>query len=173
METNTLILGGGIGGLWLLYELAKRDCDAILLQHNRFGEHSSIGNHRWLHSGAYFAAYSMQTVAEQCRESSEKLRVFCQENCKQAISPQWGALLAFINQKEFERVMNAVTHFGIQPTALIGSELNIKEPALNSDLLRFGLFIKEELTFDATAIVRALAGCCVNRGGAIYPSLKP
>jgi len=76
-----LVVGGGIIGLCLAYELKRRhaDADVILIEkESGCGRHASGRNSGVLHAGFYYSADSLK--ARFCREGNAFLTRFCKEH---------------------------------------------------------------------------------------------
>lgn len=76
-----LVVGGGIIGLCLAYEIKRRheDADVILIEkESGWGRHASGRNSGVLHAGFYYSADSLK--ARFCREGNAFMTAFCKEH---------------------------------------------------------------------------------------------
>jgi glycerol-3-phosphate dehydrogenase len=82
IETQVLIIGGGVTGTGIARDLALRGVQCILVEKNDVNAGASGANHGLLHSGARYVS-SDQGSAMECREEAEllkKLAPHCIEN---------------------------------------------------------------------------------------------
>lgn len=73
LETQVLIIGGGITGTSLARDLALRGVDCVLVEKRDINAGASGGNHGLLHSGARYVASDAE-AARECREEGELLK---------------------------------------------------------------------------------------------------
>ncbi len=73
LETEVLIIGGGVTGTGVMRDLALRGIDCILIDRRDLNAGASGGNHGLLHSGGRYASADTETAAE-CRAESEILK---------------------------------------------------------------------------------------------------
>ena len=66
LETQVLIIGGGVTGTGLARDLALRDVQCILVEKEDINAGASGGNHGLLHSGARYVSND-PISAEECR----------------------------------------------------------------------------------------------------------
>jgi hypothetical protein len=59
MKCDAIIFGGGVAGLWLLDELARKGCSAILLESRALGSGQTVGSQGIIHGGL---KYTLQGV---------------------------------------------------------------------------------------------------------------
>ena len=55
IQTDILIIGGGIAGLWLLNRLSNEGYSALLLEHNELGSQQTIASQGMIHGGLKYA----------------------------------------------------------------------------------------------------------------------
>ncbi len=68
IETDVLILGGGITGLWLLNDVVNRGLGAILLEKNELGGAQTCHSHVYVHQGHLYHEASLATVVKKVAE---------------------------------------------------------------------------------------------------------
>lgn len=73
METQVLIIGGGITGVGLARDLALRGVESVLVERRDINAGASGANHGLLHSGARYVR-SDPAAAVECREESALLK---------------------------------------------------------------------------------------------------
>ncbi|MGD2269770.1 MAG: anaerobic glycerol-3-phosphate dehydrogenase subunit GlpA [Desulfobacterales bacterium] len=73
IQTQVLIIGGGVTGTGLARDLALRGVQCILVEQNDINAGASGANHGLLHSGARYVS-SDQGSAMECREEAELLK---------------------------------------------------------------------------------------------------
>jgi len=64
-EVDVVILGGGIGGLWLLNRLCARGYNAVLLESDKLGGGQSINSQGMIHGGIKYALSGMLTGSSE------------------------------------------------------------------------------------------------------------
>jgi len=65
VRVNTVIIGGGIAGLWLLHSLRKQGIDAVLLESNALGAGQTGASQGIIHGGAKYALTGFLNRASQ------------------------------------------------------------------------------------------------------------
>lgn len=73
METEVLIIGGGVTGTGVMRDLALRGINCLLIDQKDLNAGASGGNHGLLHSGGRYAAADTDTAAE-CRQEAEIIK---------------------------------------------------------------------------------------------------
>ena len=143
LETEVLIIGGGVTGAGIMRDLALRDIHCLLIDRQDLCAGASGGNHGLLHSGARYVSNDQQAAVE-CRQESEilkRLAAQCVENT--------GALFVAVEGDEED----FVDHFpalckqaGISCTSITPSEARKIEPHLTDKLL--SAYILPDATID-------------------------
>ncbi len=75
LETQVLVIGGGLTGAGVLRDLALRGIDAVLLERRDFDAGASGANHGLLHSGGRYVVNDAESAAECLRENAILRRV--------------------------------------------------------------------------------------------------
>jgi len=179
LSSDVIILGGGCGGLWLLYELAQRGISATLVADGGLGGYAATRNQSWLHSGAVFALINPYNTAmvSSCQESSSLLRSFCEANgCSSALSGP-GALFLFRNQQKavlgVERANNLSLTSPGHSGLICREQIESIEPGLAlAEGFNWGLHTID-LTFDSHSLLTAIAARAIQKGGNIIDSQIP
>lgn len=78
LETEVLIIGGGVTGAGVMRDMALRGIDCILIDRKDLNAGASGGNHGLLHSGGRYASADTETAAE-CRAEAEILKRVARE----------------------------------------------------------------------------------------------
>lgn len=73
LETEVLIIGGGVTGAGIMRDLALRNIHCLLIDRQDLCAGASGGNHGLLHSGARYVSNDQQAAVE-CRQESEILK---------------------------------------------------------------------------------------------------
>lgn len=132
LETEVLIIGGGVTGTGVMRDLALRGINCLLIDRRDLNAGASGGNHGLLHSGGRYAAADCETASE-CQKEGGILKAIAEE----AIDP-CGGLFAAVegDDPEFaERFPQHCALAGIQCTALTTKEAKQLEPALSDQLI--------------------------------------
>jgi glycerol-3-phosphate dehydrogenase len=69
IETEVVVIGGGVTGAGVLRDLALRGIKAILVEQQDLGHGTSTRNHGLLHSGARYAVRDEEAAIESYREN--------------------------------------------------------------------------------------------------------
>ena len=73
IETDVLVIGGGVTGTGIMRDLALRGVQALLIDRKDLCAGASGGNHGLLHSGSRYVSNDLQAAIE-CREESNILK---------------------------------------------------------------------------------------------------
>ncbi len=73
LDTEVLIIGGGVSGAGVMRDLALRGINCLLIDRKDLNAGASGGNHGLLHSGGRYASSDTETAAE-CRQEGEILK---------------------------------------------------------------------------------------------------
>jgi len=82
VETEVLVIGGGVTGAGIMRDLALRGIHCLLIDRHDLCAGASGGNHGLLHSGARYVSNDQQAAVE-CRQESDilkRLAPHCIEN---------------------------------------------------------------------------------------------
>ena len=132
MQTQVLIIGGGVTGAGLARDLALRGIPCLLCEKTDINSGASGGNHGLLHSGARYVA-SDQAAARECLHEREILK----QIAPHCVNETGGLFVAVPGDDE-----NYVADFprmcaqsGINAKALDPARALELEPALSPDLI--------------------------------------
>jgi len=89
LETEVLIIGGGVTGTGIMRDLALRGIHSILIDRRDLCAGASGGNHGLLHSGARYVSTDLHS-AKECRQEGELLKRLA----PQCIEPTGGLFVA-------------------------------------------------------------------------------
>ncbi len=83
IQTQVLVIGGGLTGAGALRDLALRGIDAVLVERRDLNAGASGANHGLLHSGGRYAVNDPESAAECVRENAILKRIAsgCIEDC--------------------------------------------------------------------------------------------
>ena len=132
METQVLIIGGGVTGTGLARDLALRGVQSILVEKGDLNAGASGANHGLLHSGGRYVASDPGT-AKECREEGEILKrvaSHCIENT--------GGLFVAVEGDDENYVADfpdLCSRCGIPVRELDPKEASALEPALSPKLI--------------------------------------
>jgi glycerol-3-phosphate dehydrogenase len=132
LNTQVLIIGGGVTGTGLARDLALRGVDCILTEKRDINAGASGGNHGLLHSGARYIE-SDPAAAVECRKEGRLLKKLASHCVEQT----GGLFVAVAGDDEnyiadFESMCRKC---GIAATPVEVSEARELEPALSEDLI--------------------------------------
>jgi glycine/D-amino acid oxidase-like deaminating enzyme len=174
MECAAIVLGGGIGGLSVLYELASAGYDCVLVESGGLGRFASTHGQNRLHIGAFYAVIGGDTgptgVAQACTDGAAAMRAFCAEFCPDALKTEARCLYVFETTTDMEEARRRIGRLGVSPRTVGARQLRQLEPILNSaDRLTCGLLVPE-VPFDSFQIMGALLDVATRRGARFYES---
>ncbi len=179
LETQVVILGGGCGGLWLLFELSRNSIQALLVEHMSLGRYASTRNQSWLHTGALYGVIlselgtedeGLRTTARACRSSFAEIREFCSRSCPDSLEHSSECLFLFNDKMGVARAQDELRRLGIWSELLNQAEVERLEPVLSpTALLHYGLKT-EDKPFDSHRILAALMHEASALGGRFYGS---
>jgi glycerol-3-phosphate dehydrogenase len=128
IETQVLIIGGGVTGTALARDLALRGVDCILVEKDDINAGASGRNHGLLHSGARYVAGDREAAME-CRAEGDILK----RMAAQAIQDTGGYFVAVAGDDE-RYIADFPSHCeqsGITARAVDVAEARAQEPALS------------------------------------------
>lgn len=95
LETEVLVIGGGVTGTGVMRDLALRGIHCLLIDQKDLNAGASGGNHGLLHSGGRYASSDTETAAECIREGNILKRI-----AAGAIDPCGGLFVAVAGDDE-------------------------------------------------------------------------
>ncbi len=131
LETQVVVIGGGITGCGVLRDLAMRGLDAVLFERGNISEGTTGNFHGLLHSGGRYAVKD-QPAAEECIKENRILR----EIADQAIEDTGGFFVVLNDEDEefLPTFLEGCETVGIPTEQLSASEALEAEPNLNPDV---------------------------------------
>jgi glycerol-3-phosphate dehydrogenase len=131
LETQVVVIGGGITGCGVLRDLAMRGLDAVLFERGNISEGTTGNFHGLLHSGGRYAVKD-QPAAEECIKENRILR----EIADQAIEDTGGFFVVLNDEDEefLPTFLEGCEAVGIPTEQLSASEALEAEPNLNPDV---------------------------------------
>ncbi|TSA12744.1 MAG: anaerobic glycerol-3-phosphate dehydrogenase subunit A [Betaproteobacteria bacterium] len=143
LETEVLIVGGGVTGTGVMRDLALRGIHCLLIDRRDLNAGASGGNHGLLHSGGRYAATDPDTAAE-CRREADILKKVAPE-CIDAC----GGLFVAVEGDDAEfaaRFPDYCDAAGIECAAITPAEARELEPCLSEKV--FAAFTVQDATVD-------------------------
>lgn len=132
LETQVLIIGGGVTGTGLARDLALRGVECVVVERRDINAGASGANHGLLHSGARYAAVDAK-AARECAEESRLLKLMAPE----CIEDTGGLFVAFAGDDE-SYIADFPLHCeksGIEAELLSPKEVLEMEPELSDSLI--------------------------------------
>ena len=132
LETEVLIIGGGVTGTGVMRDLALRGISCLLIDRKDLNAGASGGNHGLLHSGGRYATSDYETAAE-CRIEGDILKNIAAD----AVDPCGGMFVAVEGDNpEFAADFpQPCARAGIPCTELTATEARQLEPALSNRVI--------------------------------------
>jgi L-2-hydroxyglutarate oxidase LhgO len=128
-KTNITIIGAGVCGLAIAYELSQRHQEILVVEkHDSFGRETSSRNSEVIHAGLYYPKDSLK--AKLCIEGKKMLYAFCAEN--NIPHKNTGKILVACNReeaKELQAIKDNAAQSGVTNLRFLTQhELKILEP---------------------------------------------
>ncbi|MCL4457673.1 MAG: NAD(P)/FAD-dependent oxidoreductase [Nitrospirae bacterium] len=132
-EAKITIIGGGVIGLAIAYELSKEYDDIVLLErHDRFGMETSSRNSEVIHTGIYYPPGSLK--ARLCVEGAGLLYEYCRSYA--IPHREIGKLIVAVEQSEINRIASlkdTAEQNGVSDLKIIDkSQILSMEPKVNA-----------------------------------------
>jgi glycerol-3-phosphate dehydrogenase len=127
LETQVVVIGGGITGCGVLRDVAMRGLDAVLFERGNLSEGTTGNFHGLLHSGGRYAVKD-QPAAKECIEENRILRRIA----PQAIEDTGGFFVVLNDEDEefLPRFLDGCEVCGIPTETLPGAQALKEEPEL-------------------------------------------
>ena len=132
METDVLVIGGGITGTGIARDLSLRGQKCILIEKSDLNAGASGGNHGLLHSGARYVC-SDPKAAVECKNESEILK----KNAGHCIEDTKGLFIAVKgdDEKYIADFPGMCQKSGVYCKKIDAAEACEMEPALSNDMI--------------------------------------
>jgi len=132
METDVLIIGGGVTGTGIARDLSLRGLNVVLVEKKDLNAGASGGNHGLLHSGARYV-HSDPEAAHECQEEQKILK----KNASHCIEETKGFFVAVKGDdwnyiQDFSQMCK---ESGIESNAIDLKDAMEMEPSLSKDLV--------------------------------------
>ena len=132
METDVLIIGGGVTGTGIARDLSLRGLNVVLIEKKDLNAGASGGNHGLLHSGARYV-HSDPEAARECQEEQKILK----KNASHCIEETKGFFVAVKGDdwnyiQDFSQMCKKS---GIESKAIDLKDARKMEPSLSKDLI--------------------------------------
>lgn len=177
MEVQVAILGGGVTGLWLSYELSRRDITCVVINQERLAAHASTRNQGWIHEGALYAAREQFNTARDCREGYNAILTFADEHNLPIEVPGIDAYYLLRSQEEERRLcerIEAVEDAEIRYSRDATQNLRGSEPyaARGSSPLNHAVEIYDQ-PINTRVLLQGLAETTVEEGTGFVYTTRP
>ena len=131
LETQVVVIGGGVTGTSVLRDLVMRGFDAMLFERGNLSEGTTGNFHGLLHSGGRYAVKD-QPAARECIQENYILR----EIAPQAIEETGGffVVLDDVDEEFLPTFLEGCEEVGIPTEVLSGEEALREEPELSPDV---------------------------------------
>jgi glycerol-3-phosphate dehydrogenase len=131
LETQVIVIGGGITGCGVVRDVAMRGLDAVLFERGNLSEGTTGNFHGLLHSGGRYAVKD-QPAAKECIQENRVLRRIA----PQAIEDTRGFFVVLNDEDEefLPNFLDGCEACGIPAETLSGAEALREEPALAPEI---------------------------------------
>ena len=133
-----IVVGAGITGAALAYELAKKGCKVLLLEQYATPQNAT----RYSYGGLAFWSGTTPLTRQLCDEGSARYRILSQELDADTEFRELDLLLTISTDTDPEAVAASYTRFAIPPKLLSVKEACELEPLLNQEDLAGALTVK-------------------------------
>lgn len=173
-EINVAIVGGGIIGCWLAYELSGSESDIFLFEKNEGitqGENQSSRNSGVNHAGLNYDVSSRPLKARFCVEGNHLWEQFCEKHALPFFKV--GKLMVALNESEeieLEKYLSRAIEFGVPGVRRIsGRQAREFEPNVTA---LSALHIPTSGIFEPTSLLRQVYFLASNQGVQFMPSTE-
>ncbi len=165
VETNALIVGGGVVGTAIARAFQQKGIESIVVEKNKYiGDEVSSRNSGVIHAGFYYPQDSIK--AQLCNSGNKKIYQYCKEN--NIFASKYGKLLVsddFQDINKFKTYIKNAQACGGAPLRIIDQdEIKKIEPNITS---KFGLYSPDTGILDVPSFIKSLANDFESMGGLI------
>ncbi|MCL6581085.1 MAG: FAD-dependent oxidoreductase, partial [Firmicutes bacterium] len=162
-RADAVVIGGGVTGVGVLWDLTLRGLDVVLVEQASIGRGTSGAFHGLLHSGARYAVTDPTTAAE-CLRENRLLRTVAGRFIEDT-----GGL--FVRGPEDDPAweaawLDACRRAGLSPRRLTPEETLRREPGLRRDLV--SAFAVPDATIDGFRLLWSMVWAAVEAGARVY-----
>jgi glycerol-3-phosphate dehydrogenase len=165
-DVDVAIIGGGIGGLWLLNRLCARGLNAVLLEHNTLGDPQSVNSQGMIHGGIKYALGGALTGASEAIS---------------AMPDHWRRCLRGEGDVDLRGAHVLSDHFYLWSTETLTSRLTAffgskmtrgrvesiaaseRHPAFRNPAFRGNVYRLVDMVLDVPSVMQKLAANCAGR----------
>jgi glycerol-3-phosphate dehydrogenase len=162
MDTQVVVIGGGVTGVAVLRDLARRGIQAILVERSDLGTGTSGRWHGLLHSGARYAVRDQES-ARECIVENQVLRRIAPHTIEDI-----GGLFVLLpsdDEAYAEKLALGCDQTGIPFERLSGAEARRREPLLTSDVRL--AYAVPDAGIDSWALLRSMARDATEHGASV------
>jgi glycerol-3-phosphate dehydrogenase len=164
MDTQVVVVGGGVTGVAVLRDLARRGIRAVLVERSDLGTGTSGRWHGLLHSGARYAVRDQES-ARECIVENQILRRIAPHTIEDV-----GGLFVLLpsdDEAYASKLADGCTQSGIPFERLSATEARRREPLLSSDVRM--AYAVPDAGIDAWALLRSMARDATEHGAQVLP----
>jgi glycerol-3-phosphate dehydrogenase len=164
MDTQVVVVGGGVTGVAVLRDLARRGIRAVLVERSDLGTGTSGRWHGLLHSGARYAVRDQES-ARECIVENQILRRIAPHTIEDV-----GGLFVLLpsdDEAYASQLADGCTQSGIPFERLSATEARQREPLLSSDVRL--AYAVPDAGIDAWALLRSMARDATEHGAQVLP----
>ncbi len=181
LKCDVLIVGGGLAGLSLLYNLKKNNVDAVLIEEKQIGSGASGRNGGFCLSGwaqdydvlmKYLSQEEVITLEKIAASGVQWMKKKCLSKGYEHTNLQSGVLKCFLsnNVEKVKRDVFTQNQLFSQNEEFIDKEKLYKY--VRSDKYTCGILRKDSFQFHPLNFMKALAKDCVTLGSSIFENCK-
>jgi glycerol-3-phosphate dehydrogenase len=162
MDTQVVVVGGGVTGVAVLRDLARRGIRAVLVERSDLGTGTSGRWHGLLHSGARYAVRDQES-ARECIVENQILRRIAPHTIEDVGG--MFVLLPSDDEAYADKLADGCAQAGIPFERLSGAEARQREPLLASDVRM--AYAVPDAGIDAWALLRSMARDATEHGARV------
>ena len=162
MDTQVVVVGGGVTGVAVLRDLARRGIRAVLVERSDLGTGTSGRWHGLLHSGARYAVRDQES-ARECIVENQILRRIAPHTIEDVGG--MFVLLPSDDEAYADKLADGCAQAGIPIERLSGAEARQREPLLASDVRM--AYAVPDAGIDAWALLRSMARDATEHGARV------
>jgi glycine/D-amino acid oxidase-like deaminating enzyme len=157
-----IVIGGGITGAALAYELTKKDFSVLLLERDAASQNAT----RFSYGGLAYWAGTNDLTRQLCREGIERHRILSAELDADTEFREIDLLLTIDLEDDAKKIAANYAHFAIPPQLLTAAEAGDLEPLLNKSAIAGALRLPHG-HISPTAANRAYFQALLRLGGTV------